>query len=540
MEIACRGVFDGICGKNSLLIKGQEEKLRHQKQYPDYRYQPRRNGRNNSQSNPSTSGPNDGENRRCAKCGGRSITTPSMMSASTFSAGSNNPPYSPNRPISTPLTAPGTRRFPQGLESPNLNASPGGFRPRPNAPSSNLTALQLASPRFKRQDSSDFPLSPEIKRRRVANDNFNTVRAPNGQLTPFPFPQGRRRESLPRPEFMPSQSGSGGFTMGPPPRPSHGHPDSSLTLPPLQTSAKFDSPTTAQAKSVEAMVMSIPALNKIRLLSKISPPLSQPGPASPPHSVRGFVIAIDGSDRTCVAQITEALVSSLSGYHPVCVFETPSNQFPANSAWKSDEDADTFQTYLGIVERYHTLSAEIISYITTYPPQTTSPPASPSPVSPKTTTPSKPITRSSSQKKSDIPSSDPPPGVPIALVPSFQLTHADAFASRIPIADAYAPVDHWQWMATLWRGTVGPDITIVVVPPPQPAYPNTSNAESKSSSTGKGKPGIANPGVEVRLDDARAILVKVDGKGVGEGSLRRVGFEVGEWVRGRDEGRRGS
>ncbi len=28
--------------------------------------------------------------------------------------------------------------------------------------------------------------------------------------------------------------------------------------------------------------------------------------------------------------------------------------------------------------------------------------------------------------------------------------------------------------------------------------------------------------------------------GIGEGKLRRIGFEVGEWVRGGDDGRRGS
>ena len=46
-------------------------------------------------------------------------------------------------------------------------------------------------------------------------------------------------------------------------------------------------------------------------------------------------------------------------------------------------------------------------------------------------------------------------------------------------------------------------------------------------------------GVEVRLQDARAIVVTVDSgeKGIGEGELRRVGFEVGEWVLGREEGR---
>lgn len=57
---------------------------------------------------------------------------------------------------------------------------------------------------------------------------------------------------------------------------------------------------------------------------------------------------------------------------------------------------------------------------------------------------------------------------------------------------------------------------------------------------GKGK-----GGVEVRLDETpRVMLVrrgegKGVGVGVGEGVLRRVGFELGEWVRGKEEEREG-
>lgn len=43
-------------------------------------------------------------------------------------------------------------------------------------------------------------------------------------------------------------------------------------------------------------------------------------------------------------------------------------------------------------------------------------------------------------------------------------------------------------------------------------------------------------GVDVRLEDARAVVVRgAEGGGVPEGGLRRVGFEIGEWVRGWEE-----
>lgn len=102
-------------------------------------------------------------------------------------------------------------------------------------------------------------------------------------------------------------------------------------------------------------------------------------------------------------------------------------------------------------------------------------------------------------------------------------------------------------MATLWRGIVGPDITIAVVPTlpiPPPISAGSSNSDGKSiggikSSSGGG--GVSGGAAEVRLDEARAIVVREDGKGeVVEGVLRRVGFEVGEWVRNKDEGRRNS
>lgn len=109
-------------------------------------------------------------------------------------------------------------------------------------------------------------------------------------------------------------------------------------------------------------------------------------------------------------------------------------------------------------------------------------------------------------------------------------------------------------MATLWRGVVGPDVTIAVLPASPMGVPSSSGVRKapitgsgSGSLGGKGAGGSSSSskggggGVEVRLEDARAIVVKGDGGGVGEGMLRRVGFEVSEWVRGKEEGgRRGS
>lgn len=53
---------------------------------------------------------------------------------------------------------------------------------------------------------------------------------------------------------------------------------------------------------------------------------------------------------------------------------------------------------------------------------------------------------------------------------------------------------------------------------------------------GGSRGGGGNAAVEVRLEDARAVIVRGEREGgVGEGGLRRVGFEIGEWVRGWEE-----
>ena len=85
-------------------------------------------------------------------------------------------------------------------------------------------------------------------------------------------------------------------------------------------------------------------------------------------------------------------------------------------------------------------------------------------------------------------------------------------------------MDHWQWAATLWRNVVGADVTVAVQAPETP---------EKEKEKEKEKVGP----VEVRLEDARAVIVRGEreGGGVPEGGLRRVGFEIGEWVRGWEE-----
>lgn len=159
--------------------------------------------------------------------------------------------------------------------------------------------------------------------------------------------------------------------------------------------------------------------------------------------------------------------------------------------------------------------------------------------------------------------------MPIAIVPGWQVTWSDWFASRVEIKDAYSPMDHWQWGATLWRNMVGADVTVAVQAAAAAQDTSSSSAAAAASlvspdkaslKTGGGSEakgghekgrnggsggGSAVGGVEVKLEDARAVIVRGERDGgVAEGGLRRVGFEIGEWVRGWEEkeerARRGS
>lgn len=448
----------------------------------------------------------DGETR-CPKCGGRSIAkSTSMLSEPNFS------PQNCIQPSDDPA------------EIPPINSSAHHFIHHGEAPvsaplpsstshiSPSTGNLPAFCPRIKRHNHTESPPSPDSKRRCVVNTyQLNSLQLPTC-----------RPEFLPRPDFMPPQN-AGSPVTGPLPRPQS--PSSSLTLAPLQSlSTILSSAPSTPPKTLEAMILSIPIPNKIRVLSKISPPLPQPKPPSHGYRVRGYVIAIDGPVPETVTQVTDAVFSALNVYHPVQIFRGPA---PVQRKELPSKDRSDFQSYLDTISQYHTLSAEITSYITT--PASLSSDKSVSPISPKTIPPTRtqtrPLTSQQAWQKQSPPSSpqkSPIQGAPIALLPSYQLSHTDASASSIPITDAYAPVDHWQWMATLWRGIVGPDVTVAIAAP----------GSSVLSTKGKATQNIGGS-VEIRLEDSRTILLSTDDETstVVEGALRRVCFELGEWVR---------
>lgn len=245
------------------------------------------------------------------------------------------------------------------------------------------------------------------------------------------------------------------------------------------------------------MVMTIPYVSKIKVLTKISPPLAPPGPTSPTQDIRGAVVAVEGPDKALLTEISAFINQYLSKDLSFAITAWTTDAKPATETdtemadAPNDEDRDPFVDYLSIISEWHKKSLEMTRYITTSPPP------------PNTTT-----------------SSDPRPKIlPVALVPGgFSLSTSDSFALRIPINDSYAPVDHWQWMATLWRGIVGPDLTVYV---------------SRVGRDEMNKYG----GVEIR-QDCPCIVVRIPegSRKMDEKTARRLGFEVVEFVRNVEAG----
>ncbi|OJD17333.1 hypothetical protein AJ78_02571 [Emergomyces pasteurianus Ep9510] len=508
----------------------EEEKARHQQQYPDYRYQPRRYGRNGSNNTATSSGISNNPTGAsiCNRCGGRFMNPPSTP----------NTPFTPSGP--SPVSSTSSPSQPILLVHRNFQG--GRSRddaglPSPIQVTGSMDRRAAVRNQFREEA---IPPSPDVKRRRF---NGNGIYVPLGHDMSPEYPYSPRKTSLPRPDTLYLRTPySSGVT---PPGRHHWQGstqqapiDPSLTLPPLQTM----SPSQQNQTNVEAMVMSISYLSKIKVLARISPPImSFPGKGGSIR--RGALVAVEGQRRGSVKHMIQHLQTALSkdGKNVVRLFEGPeTTEQKSKNSTQSEDTRDPTVQYLETISAWHTISDEITTFINGLPessplqaemeecasglspgsivpkaaqlrissPDTFSPPTAPTPA-PTPTSASTPISI-------PVPAESEPP-FRIALVPRYQLTTADMFACAAPIHDSYTPTDHWQWMASLWRGCAGPDVTVFI---------RDCGKDELDKAGG-------NP-VEMRLEEARTLVVHrlADStQGIEDKALRRVGFEVEEFLR---------
>lgn len=470
---------------------------------------------------------------RCPKCNLRCIATP----------------QTPSTPFPTPSTA--EDRAIQYPYAPNLRGEEAEAARRGSYGNLPIMRQRLPLQRPSYRDVEDYePDTPEMKRRRFnSNGGYHPISSPGaramsmGSAPPRPYPV----SPLPEPHFTRSKSGP----MPPPPRPATGGPwpdqerrgrnpyDESLRLPPLQTAGPM-SPTTApevdirqlqtpvtglgistprdpQARSVEAMVMSIPFLRKLSVLAKINhTAIGAIEPGSKGAEKRGAVIAIEGPKPRMLKQVGTLIERSLLLSNEVALKtwgkepdgESSSERRGSHSEEETPEPSNQFASCFETMIHWHKKSREMVKHITS---QTESVPGSK-----RERDSASPISRRGSVEEDNASKGSRDDGAktktPVALIKEgFSLTLSDEFACSVPISDAYAPVDHWQWMATLWRGTVGPDLVVYVKP----------SLEDEIAKLGT-----------VDLREGLMVVRIAVGKDLDEATERRVAFEVVEWVRG--------
>ncbi|KAK0741881.1 hypothetical protein B0T21DRAFT_399797 [Apiosordaria backusii] len=678
--------------KNRWKELAEAEKLRHQTQFPGYRYQPRRGNKSGAPSGRTTAPGQDPH--KCPNCGGRYIATPRTPSTPFMTpTAAKQPPFPSGGGHPPPPGYPHHQQPP-----PTPGSTRGNVRPPWGSPGGGGNLYDI------REDYEDAYSPLEAKRRRYnAAGNYHNYHALPSPPPPPPHsypgpPRGSASRAsmslsnpptpgygppqLPGPFSMlarvspgPSPLSGGSITgsMAPPPVPRapslsmsmsspYGHPppshqypppppqhqpyphpsqqqrtgslssvlsggasqppsgefDESLRLPPLhlststtnppgsriptspdneselgsayptntkppfssshppwssaQTTTRQDSKEEEARRSVEAMVMSISYINKLRVLERISPPLV-PDPQQTRQNKRGPIIAVEGVDLSLMKLIGGVIERALhqqqgenweiktwnastdedsddpttkerAGSLSSRASHTSSSSHVAPGSGSrvgsttptpspSRKQTNPFETYLRTITSWHGKSAEIVTFVT-------SSSSSSGGHSPSTSHPSsdnESSTTPTPRNRRPLPGHHhTPPKLPIALLPGgFSLTLSDKFACQTPISDSYAPVDHWQWMATLWRGVVGADLVVYV----KGIYHRGTSPGSSPSNDQQGKGG----GVEIKaggLITVRVpVLVSQEGGGSQEQQMgidekieRRLGFEVVEWVRG--------
>ncbi|ORY55110.1 uncharacterized protein BCR38DRAFT_357179 [Pseudomassariella vexata] len=560
--------------KNSWKRLAEEEKLRHQRQYPDYRYQPRRGGKGAPGKPTSTNGDDPGH---CPKCGGRSIATPRTPST----------PFMAASPSSSKLSMPSYMNANSRVIEPD-HMRRGSTASMMSADSHGRRYTQPHLRGFDEESGMSPTAIHDAKCRRFNGANGYMPGSPQMGYLPYHIQGSDPRlqrpsisgphvstSPLPRPGMQQFRQRTASGMQPPPPPPPHPHPQSqpqhrpsvseSLRLPPLQT--QMPNSPTANSEASNSQAPAAPPPNttyagtglgitnasagppvfrqqicqrypqfmyKLDMLRAIH--RDPPKPSSPSAEVfeaRGIIIAVEGVNPAVLKEVTAVVEKalSISGECAVKIWseddqptvieaeddETSNAPTNGNATKKpTDKLASPLANYVAKMVNWHRTSEDLINYITHHPA---------SPNSPK----------NSSDSSSKEPSADqdlnlsqvlPFPlhinnnpqqiqkqkQLPVAVLSTgYSLSISDKYAAAVPINDTYSREDHWRWVATLWRGIVGADLTIYVTKASEDEIMDNNCVE------------FANRHV--------VILRLVEGRGVDEKLERRLGFEIMEWMR---------
>jgi hypothetical protein len=174
--------------------------------------------------------------------------------------------------------------------------------------------------------------------------------------------------------------------------------------------------------------------NKFKMITKLCPRLL----AYP----RMPIIALDGDNTDLIDELAQAIYGALHSVVPIRLYSEPDvlNQLisdtvdtyiddilgePFGSGKNKDTDDNDYSKYLSQVSRWRQRSAEIRKEILSGTENTSNQPA-------------------------------------LVLINGYIFSRCDSAALRLD-AGPSPPQEHWAWCANIWKGTIGPDLTVYVV-----------------------------------------------------------------------------
>jgi hypothetical protein len=464
--------------------RGEEEKARHNREYPDYRYQPKRRI-NNSGANDIGNVP-AGDWLQCENCH-RSIKP--MIGLPRRASSKVASPVAPSMAVerAKPLLRQNSQLGPDsqmtqdelqqfhvvqnGTVSPKIDPKRrrldhGSCKSSYETPRSDTNATTAVS-----------PLTMSSITQHAALRSYTDVRYGDDQTLP-PIRSSAKPSSaislLPLSHHGLRQAHRDASEMG-------GRPDS-LVLPPLQISRQPPSPP-ERVDAPKAF------LTKIDTLRNIARPTAVTASCR-----RGPLVAIEGEDAQTVVELGIWIRRKLRMEDGLSVKVIESPKF----AIINDKQA--------MMAQYHCLVASWLRNSSSIADSLMFP-----------------CTRANAAGQDDAAEF---PKMPVALVANYSLYATDFFCRHFPLSpeDIYKPYDHWMWAASQWRGVASPDLMIYV-------------CDSRQRS---GVRATAAVDISHRSNLFVVDLTLASGEEIGSGLdtpvLRRLQFEVREWLRAFEAG----
>ncbi|KAL7272511.1 slightly ste11-like protein [Rhizina undulata] len=511
-----------------------EEKKQHLQRFPEYRYQPRRNGKKNAAaaaaalSAASSSGAATAsiETAFCQTCGGRTGALSSPQPAITPNSAAPKPARLQRPPQSSRQPATSTSKKKRqniddnasrvGAGGGNGNISGGGG----GVDQAGVEALLQLGHLQNEEDSVRIPdLQTPIKRRRLNESSPPAVAVPalpaqspiqhniyiphftqshDPNIDPFLRQSGFESES-PTTTAL-DNNGSLGSTQ-----PQHHHHQVHQVH---QINHHPQIPNFSPESTEAFIIKSIPIIDKIHAFTKICRPLPTPQTSGVP---RMPVISVEGDEVEAVQELFTVLEKEMSRTEEVAAIDERDELSDIADAsdieglLNGDKDSDDRDCakYLNHVASWRRKCAEIKRIVEI-------PPLHPVASSSLDHTSTANRAAAAAPFQQGIAAGKIPA---LVLLNRYVVSRSDVAALRLPL-EGLTPIQHWQWCATLWKGCVGPDMVIYVHTVPEGGV-------------------LGDDAVEVK-ECGRIVFVRKEagrGKEWEEKIVRRLGFEVMKVIR---------